>query len=212
MGTFSIWHWLIVSLVFLPIIIAAVVVHKTSFGPERIGRRDYVVRVVGIGLLAGVIGAIDSEMTRLISFILSLVAIGLIPYWTIHRLYDMGWQNKYAALLVTIPLLGLFFFIYVACIPSFDANMGTHARAQEIGSSANEENRPAMKANVKTGLFRLWIVISALWMVFIIVMALSERRGPEPGIFLAFLLLPPLGTLALFKAGEWVWTGFKGQR
>jgi hypothetical protein len=58
--------------------------------------------------------------------------------------------------------------------------------------------------NWTKGLFRLWIVVSALWIIFMLGFAAGENPN-----FWQFALIPPLAVLAVGAALVWAVKGFR---
>lgn len=98
MGTFSIWHWLIVLLVLLiPVVLV-------GYARAKLPRLGFTLRFVGAALVSVVAGAFAEDVPAA-----AIVAIvpGLLMYrWTALRLNDVGW-NRWLALLWFLWPVGL---------------------------------------------------------------------------------------------------------
>lgn len=115
MGTFSIWHWLIVLMV-LGVIFGSIVAAVLTRSHLRRGQYTtrfaiYVVTSTAIAILVNV----SEEAAVVLPMIpLGWVLMFLIYRWTAMRLNDVGW-NRWWSLLWLIPLVGIVLGI-VLCI------------------------------------------------------------------------------------------------
>lgn len=114
MGTFSIWHWIIVMiLVGTPIGLALFGVSSVS--PEaRIGRQGYVLRtlsaIVGLIVLGGVLsttaGTNNEGITRLAGLLIFYAVLFMWFRWSAARAQDIGRGGKWLTLWFLFPALG----------------------------------------------------------------------------------------------------------
>ena len=114
----STWQILILLLMILaPVGIAALVVRQTN-STARMGRRDFAIRVLGLMLLAVLVASfLDGLLGGLASLLIVIAAVVLEPYWAIERQNDMGVFQKYRAVLVMAPVVGLIYQIYLMVAP-----------------------------------------------------------------------------------------------
>lgn len=66
--------------------------------------------------------------------------------------------------------------------------------------------------NWQRGLFRAWILLAVIWIVPLVGVAFSQRSSISAEAFWigsAFIVLPPLGLLALGFALRWVLSGLR---
>lgn len=82
----------------------------------RIGRKDWIVWLVGIGIVLGIIGwllgAYDDDGTSITYSILSIIAGVAGIFMGIKRLHDLN-KTGWLYLLAIVPLVNLFFWIYL---------------------------------------------------------------------------------------------------
>jgi hypothetical protein len=86
-------------------------------------------------------------------------------------------------------------------------------RAHEVGrKTACSDLTPCRRVSV--GLWRLWIVLSAIWASFVTVAYAGHSDIPTATEYIAMADGPPLGVLIvsalLFAATRWIWRGFSG--
>ncbi len=111
-------QWLVlVMLILAPVGVATLVV-RHSTGPAAMDRRDFAIRVLGL-LLAAILAQIllPGYIGLALSALLTIGGVVMNPYWALGRLRDMGTQQKYRAVLVALPIFGLFFLIYLMLAP-----------------------------------------------------------------------------------------------
>lgn len=110
MGSFSIWHWLVILLIIgVPLALLA-----TLSTDSRMARGEFVKRIlilIGAAIASGFLaGAI--ETAGAIVMLIIMIA-GLWSYrWAGARLQDMG-HNKWMTLLFLIPLVNLVVLIWL---------------------------------------------------------------------------------------------------
>ncbi len=111
-------QWLVLAtLIFAPLGVATLVV-RHSTGPAGLDRRDFAIRVLGL-LLAAILAQfiLPGAFGLALSALLTIGGVVMNPYWALGRLRDMGAQQKYRAILVAMPIFGLFFLIYLMLAP-----------------------------------------------------------------------------------------------
>lgn len=120
MGGLSLWHLILVSILLLiPVGVAAVAV-SFNRGASALSRKSFTIRVLGLFfalvVIGGFIGAATMPTTegngQPLNAVLGLAWMICIPYWAASRLRDMG-QPKKRAIITGIPLVGLFYTIYL---------------------------------------------------------------------------------------------------
>ena len=99
MGTFSVWHWLIVLIVLLSPAIGVLNAGKVG----ELERGAYALRIVVLFLLGMVLtvlfpglfqeGTREAFFAGLVGFVYNLVALFLYSRWSVHRLRNMGWYT-----------------------------------------------------------------------------------------------------------------------
>lgn len=114
MGTFSVWHWVIV---FTLIVILAPVLGIIMAGKEReIGRLAYAFRAGGVIFLSLVaqylvrnsfeIDPSNSAFVGLGILAINTLFLFLLARWSVHRLSEIG-ISRWAALFLIVPLLNI---------------------------------------------------------------------------------------------------------
>ena len=128
MGTFSIWHWLIVLLVTsIPIVVVA-------FSRGSLTRKGYVVRFVVSVLVAVVIAMIAEEGIPLLYVPVAIISL-FITRWIAMRLNGVEWSRWWAVSWVIFWPVGLVLAI-VLCIKRgpIDIREEVHSEAERISS------------------------------------------------------------------------------
>ena len=119
MGTFSIWHWLIVLIVFVGPVIPIALANKD----KTLARLLYFYRIlalVAVGLLLGILSEWSDNLgVVLIVLIVCLVlAMWVLEYlWSVHRAQDIGW-SKWWTLLFVLPGINLIYLLVILFRPS----------------------------------------------------------------------------------------------
>ena len=119
MGTFSIWHWLIVLIVFVGPVIPIALANKD----KTLARLPYFYRIlalVAVGLLLGILSEWSDNLgVVLIVLIVCLVlAMWVLEYlWSVHRAQDIGW-SKWWTLLFVLPGINLIYLLVILFRPS----------------------------------------------------------------------------------------------
>jgi uncharacterized membrane protein YhaH (DUF805 family) len=130
MGTFSIWHWVIVLIV-LGIFVGIPYIAIANTPPERRANRKEV-GVAALGLIAYVFltnlvsaarPAEEAPGVMLAVFIGGLVLNLWIARVLAARCQDIG-CNRYWAMLIAVPFVNLIFIATVAVIPGRDQESG----------------------------------------------------------------------------------------
>ncbi len=117
MGSLSLWHWAVV----LGPILVAWLAERFNTRNGTLSRMNFSCWVVGVGVVYavvyfGITGSITDPNSPAFYALLTLqvlVAPGLIAYWAVDRLRDMGETKKQKAILVGVPFVGLFYVLYL---------------------------------------------------------------------------------------------------
>jgi hypothetical protein len=117
MDNVSIWHWLIVffAIALLPLLVAAIAA-RSNKGQSRMSRGGYTLRVVG--MLIGVIVIAALIAKSVIPAVIWILATAFIAYWSVDRMRDAGETGRWKAILTGLPVIGLFFCLYLMFLPS----------------------------------------------------------------------------------------------
>ena len=119
MGTFSIWHWLIVLVIYLLVIIIPIATVRPS---TRVSRKTFAIRgsvivvaLIGIGVLLGhlspdVTSPLDPELADGLLSLASLVAAIPFVRWSSGRAQDAGW-SKWRCLVFMVPVANIILVI-----------------------------------------------------------------------------------------------------
>jgi hypothetical protein len=123
MGSFSIWHWLIVLAIFALVPLVPILAASPK---KTLTRKPYALRTIGvyvamfvIGFILGVVGG---DAGSGISFLLNLILGILIVLWSVHRVQNIGWA-KWWCLLLFVPLVGLIFWLVLLFAPGRQADV-----------------------------------------------------------------------------------------
>jgi uncharacterized membrane protein YhaH (DUF805 family) len=120
MGSFSIWHWLIVVAY-----IATVVVPVAAASYEkRISRKDYAIRVAaffGAVIVLSVVGQMIGDTGQIVALALGYVFAIFIYIWSVHRTQDIGW-SRWLNLLMIVPIVALIWWLILLFTPSPSRN------------------------------------------------------------------------------------------
>ena len=111
MGTFSIWHWLIVLLVLLFIFGLPTLAVAKENSNLRTNRREFllwIVAYIGIPFVIGFIGALldEADISQLIGVIFGLAIIYPLYQRFVRRARDVG-MGKTIAYLSIVPLVNI---------------------------------------------------------------------------------------------------------
>jgi hypothetical protein len=116
MAGFSLWHLAPFAPVLLGII--GVTLNRSD---EGLARWPFFLRVASM-FIAGVVMAmlIDEENDTALGVALAYIcAIWImVPYWAASRLRDMGNHKKYWAVLTAVPMIGVFYTLYLLAAAS----------------------------------------------------------------------------------------------
>jgi len=110
-GTFSIFHWLIVLLVILGIGILPIALASKS---KTLARGPYALRTIPATVVMVLIAAASAELDYVV--LVNLVIWVLLLLWSVHRLQDIGW-SRWWCLLSFLPFLGLLFWLALLFVP-----------------------------------------------------------------------------------------------
>ena len=131
MGTFSIWHWLIVIAV---VMLVGLVPILAASSKKTLARKAYALRTISaygamllIGFLAGATEgeAASSLLASGVGLLMNLTLAILALVWSVHRVQDIGWA-KWWCLLLFVPLVGLIFWLVLLFKP------GSHTDVAEV--------------------------------------------------------------------------------
>ena len=119
MGTFSIWHWIIVLMYFgVPLIPIALANREVRLSRMPYFQRVLVLLISGFALL---VLAADFDGGGLIWFALFLsAAVAIQVYlclWSVHRVQDIGW-SRLLNLLLIVPTANVIFVLAILVWPS----------------------------------------------------------------------------------------------
>jgi len=111
MAGFSLWHLSPLAPIVLGII--GVVLNR---GDTSLARWPFFLRIASMFVIGVAMAAvIDEENDALL--VVAMAYIGaiwiLIPFWAVSRQRHMGIDRKYWAVLTTVPLIGVFYTIYL---------------------------------------------------------------------------------------------------
>ncbi len=111
MGTFSIWHWLIVLFFILLVPLVPILAASSS---KTLTRKPYALRTIGAYAamfgIAFAFGAGGGGLGSGLGMVINIVISILIILWSVHRTQDIGW-SKWWCLLMFVPLVGLIFWL-----------------------------------------------------------------------------------------------------
>ena len=118
MGTFSIWHWLIVLMVLVMPSIPIAVANKD----KRLARLPYFYRILAL-IVVGVMFKVLSERSDDPGAIIIVMLVGvwialwvLQFVWSVHRAQDIGW-SKWWTLLFVVPGINLLYVLAILFWP-----------------------------------------------------------------------------------------------
>lgn len=117
MDSVSAWHWLIVFLAvaLLPLLVAAIAA-RINKGQRRLARAGYTLRVVGLVIAVIVVASLVAK--SVIPAVIWILATAFIAYWSVDRMHDAGEKGLVKAILTGLPVIGLFFCLYLMFLPS----------------------------------------------------------------------------------------------
>ena len=87
----------------------------------RIGRKDWIIWIVGIAIIFGILGWILGDRGQWVQAILSLIAGIAGIFMGIKRLHDLD-KTGWLYLLGIIPIVNIFFAIYLIVWKGTDGN------------------------------------------------------------------------------------------
>lgn len=127
MGTFSIWHWLIVLVYFVVVPVTAIVLAKKD---KTLARLPYLYRLIAI-FVVGMAGKFVGEQTVNLGVFVVLVCVFLFMWllqylWAVHRTQDIGW-SKWWVLLTIIPLVNVVYIFVILFVPRRKAEISDAA-------------------------------------------------------------------------------------
>ncbi len=115
MGTFSIWHWLIVLMVFAGPVIPIALANKD----KTLTRLPYFYRIAG-GLVLGILSEWSDNLSVVLIVVIVCIALAMwvLEYlWSVHRAQDIGW-SKWWTLLFVLPGINLIYLLVILSRPS----------------------------------------------------------------------------------------------
>ncbi len=113
MAGFSFWHLAPIMPIALGIIGVA-----ANRSDKRLTRWLFFLRVIAVFIVGVAMAAlIDEESDTALGVTMAYIAAAwiLIPYWAVERLRDMGITKKYWAVLTAVPVIGVFYTLYLLC-------------------------------------------------------------------------------------------------
>ncbi len=116
MGTFSIWHWLIV----LCILAANVVPIKIASKDKTLTRLPYFFRILILVVVAVFLKSLGGTSDR-IEIVFGILATTIVvtvfgTLWAVHRVQDIGW-SKWWSLLLLVPPANLIYSLALLLWP-----------------------------------------------------------------------------------------------
>ena len=104
MGSFSIFHWVIVLLLFIVPIVLIIL----ASADKTMSRGGFAIRVIVMFAIATVVGLVpygdDLLIENLVITIMGLVFALITTVWSVHRLNEIGW-SRWWALLTWVPFV-----------------------------------------------------------------------------------------------------------
>lgn len=123
MGTFSIWHWLIVLVGFVIVPVTTITLAKKE---KSLARLPYLYRIIGLlaaGLVIRFVGEQTDNPGAAIPMVFVALCVWILQYlWMVHRTQDIGW-SKWWVLLTTIPLVNLVYGLVILFVPGRRADV-----------------------------------------------------------------------------------------
>lgn len=124
MGTFSIWHWVIV----LSIFGAPVIAIASASRDKPLPRMPYFWRAAGLLLTGGILWLyVENQSTEVahvalavlvLMWVVAIVVLGFLgTLWSVYRIQDIG-RSKWWSLLLLVPLIALFYVIFLIFYPA----------------------------------------------------------------------------------------------
>lgn len=128
MGSLSIWHWMVVFIILMPIIPLFMASKVQVLGRQQYFRQIFASFALTIGAgFAGVMipSALDNSdaynfigaLGMLLVFVASIALFCFIMLWSVYRIQDVGW-SRWLNLLMFIPYLNMMWVIILMCVPS----------------------------------------------------------------------------------------------
>ena len=111
MGTFSFWHLTPLA----PIVLGMIGV-ALNRSDRELARWPFFLRILSMFIIGVAMALmIDEENDTALGVALVYIAAIwiLIPYWAVARLRDMGSYRKYWAVLTAVPVIGVFYTLYL---------------------------------------------------------------------------------------------------
>ena len=116
MGTFSIWHWLIV----LSVLAANVAPIKLANKGKTLTRLPYFFRFLILVVVAVFLKSLGGTSDRIeivfgiLATIIVMAVFGML--WAVHRVQDIGW-SKWWSLLLLVPAANLIYLLALLLWP-----------------------------------------------------------------------------------------------
>ena len=127
MGTFSIFHWLFIFVLFALPVVPILLASKS----KRLARGSFILRTIGVvvffyvfQLVGGIVGFGFVNMDALAGTVAGVIILAIVAIvtallvnvfftlWVVHRLQDCGW-NKWLALALLLPVVNILFIIII---------------------------------------------------------------------------------------------------
>jgi len=125
---FSIWHLAPI----MPIVLGVIGV-ALNRSDQALARWPFGLRVIVLFIIGAAMAAlIDEESNTALAVAAVYIAASwiLLPFWAVARLRDTGVAQKYWAVLTAVPVVGLFYTLYLLCAGSA-GNNGTRPRLSD---------------------------------------------------------------------------------
>lgn len=128
MSGLSIWH----LAPLLPIVLGVIGV-ALNRGDGTLARWPFGWRIIVLFIVGATMAAlIDEKSDAALAVAAVYIAASwiLLPFWAVARLRDAGVAQKYWAVLTAVPVVGLFYTLYLLCAAS-TGNNGTRPRPND---------------------------------------------------------------------------------
>lgn len=110
MGSFSIWHWIILLVVLSSPVLPIFFANETKI----LARKSYAIRMIPLiiigALMSEVMVYVEPTLAAVLVLLVSLVMSVLGILWSVHRNQDIG-VSKWWCLLLMIPFVNIVFIL-----------------------------------------------------------------------------------------------------